>query len=59
MTAVDERAQELWDDYSSYKIKMFAKTNTPIAPWHIIDANKKSSARLEAITHVLNNIPFK
>lgn len=59
MTAVDERAQELWDDYSSYKIKMFAKTNTPIAPWHIIDANKKSSARLEAITHVLKNIPFK
>lgn len=58
MTAVDEKAQDLWDDYSYYKDKMFEQTNTEIAPWIIIDANDKSSARLNAINHVLENIPF-
>lgn len=59
MTAVDERAQELWDDYTSYKKAMFEKTDTEISPWVIINANKKSSARLEAINHVLKTIPYK
>jgi polyphosphate kinase 2 len=59
MTPVDEKAQELWDDYTSYKDKMFEKTNTEIAPWVIIDANDKSTARLKAINHVLNTIPYK
>ena len=38
---------------------MFEKTNTKIAPWVIIDANKKSSARLKAIEHILDTIPYK
>lgn len=59
MTAVDEKAQELWDDYTKYKKKMFAATNTKIAPWTIIDANKKPEARLEAISHILKVIPYK
>ncbi len=59
MTAVDEKAQELWDEYSGYKEKMFEKTNTEHAPWVIIDANEKSKARLGAIEHVLQTIPFK
>ena len=59
MTPVDEKAQALWNDYSQYKLKMFEKTNTKIAPWVIIDANKKSSARLKAIEHILDTIPYK
>lgn len=59
MTPVDEKAQELWDEYTRYKEKMFEATNTKVAPWVIIDANKKSSARLQAITHILENIPYK
>lgn len=58
MTSVDERAQELWDEYTAYKTKMFEETNTEIAPWYIIDANKKSTARLEAISHILKLIPY-
>ncbi|HKK39014.1 MAG TPA: polyphosphate kinase 2 [Cryomorphaceae bacterium] len=58
MTAVDERAQELWDEYTKYKELMFDQTDTIHAPWKIIDANQKSSARLEAINHVLGTIPF-
>jgi len=59
MTPVDERAQRLWDEYTGYKMTMFAKTNTDFAPWKIIKADKKSAARLEAIEHVINMLPYK
>ncbi|MFK7774708.1 MAG: polyphosphate kinase 2 [Saprospiraceae bacterium] len=59
MTPVDEKAQALWDDYSTYKKRMFNETNTTLASWIIIDANQKSDARLSAITHILENIPYK
>jgi polyphosphate kinase 2 len=59
MTAVDERAQELWDSYTHYKEKMFERTNSEYAPWKIIDANNKRHARLEAIKHILKTIPYK
>lgn len=59
ISPVDERAQELWDDYTKYKQVMFEKTNTEIAPWNILDANQKTGARLEAIQHILDVIPYK
>ncbi len=59
MTKVDERAQELWDEYTKYKLKMFEHTNTKTAPWIIIEADKKTKARVEAIQHVLNTIPYQ
>ena len=55
---VDESALELWDDYTSYKAKMFEQTNTEIAPWYIIGANKKSKARVESIEKILELIPY-
>lgn len=55
---VDSRANELWDEYTVYKEKMFEKTNTEIAPWAIISANRKSKARLEVINKVLETIPY-
>ena len=57
MTPVDEKAQELWHKYTIYKNKMFKVTDTELAPWKIIDANKKSSARLEAIKYILKTVP--
>ncbi|NBC02192.1 MAG: polyphosphate kinase 2 [Bacteroidetes bacterium] len=59
MTPVDERAQELWDSYTEYKEKMFEVTDTDYAPWIIIDANRKTTARLEAIRHILERIPYE
>lgn len=56
---VDQAALRLWDSYTDYKSKMFEKTNTELAPWIIIKANRKSSARIEAIKHILNLIPYK
>ena len=59
MTPVDEKAQALWDDYTRYKERMFEVTNTNVAPWFIIDANRKANARLKAISYILDHIPYK
>ena len=59
MTKIDEKAQELWNDYSKYKKKMFSSTHTDYAPWHIVDANKKSHARMEAIKYIVEKIPYE
>lgn len=58
MTPVDEKAQELWDEYTAYKKVMFEQTNTSHAPWVIIKANKKLEARLFTINHLLDQIPY-
>ena len=57
-TAVDSKAQDFWDDYTKYKDKMFKKTNTKVAPWNIILADRKTDARISAIKLVLDNIPY-
>ena len=56
---VDQRALELWDSYTEYKARMFEKTDTELAPWIVIKANRKSRARIEVIKHLLKIIPYK
>ncbi len=58
MTPVDERAQELWDEYTKYKRTMFSKTNTEISPWKVIRANRKTIARINVINYILKSIPY-
>jgi len=59
LTEVDENSRKLWDEYTTYKKKMFEVTNTEHAPWKIVDANNKPKARLEVINHILETIPYK
>ncbi|MFA7326947.1 MAG: polyphosphate kinase 2 [Candidatus Kapaibacterium sp.] len=58
LTEVDEKSRELWDEYTTYKKKMFEKTDSDHAPWKIVDANNKPKARLEVINHILDTIPY-
>ena len=58
LSPIDERAQELWDDYTKYKKMMFSKTHTTFSPWIIVQANDKKRARLESIRHVLSNFDY-
>lgn len=57
LSPVDDKAQELWDEYTKYKVEMFDKTNTKKCPWTIINANRKTEARIKAINHILKVIP--
>lgn len=59
LTPVDENAQRLWDINTDYKETMFKTTDTTVAPWIVINANQKSHARLEAISHILETIPYE
>jgi polyphosphate kinase 2 len=55
---VDEKGQELWDEYTYYKEQMFSKTHTTFCPWTIVKTNSKKLARLHAIRHVLSQFDF-
>ncbi|MEG0926707.1 polyphosphate kinase 2 [Chryseobacterium sp.] len=56
---VDQKALELWDQYTLYKERMFKDTCTEFAPWKIFKANKKSKARIESLEYILENIPYQ
>lgn len=58
MTKVDEMAQELWDEYTKYKNEMFEKTKDGVVKWKIIRANRKTTARVDVINHILKSIPY-
>tara|TARA_R110002073_G_scaffold139232_2_gene289334 strand:- start:108653 stop:109441 length:789 start_codon:yes stop_codon:yes gene_type:complete len=58
MTEVDRKAQELWDVYTDYKKRMFSNTKDSGIPFKIIRANKKTSARVATIQHILKSIPY-
>ena len=48
-----------WEDYSRAKDDMFAVTDIPEAPWWTIESDDKKSARLNAVAHLLTQIPYK
>lgn len=57
ISPVDEKAQELWNEYSVAIYNMLIKTNS--TPWTIVDANKKRKARLNVIKYILSNLDYK
>lgn len=58
VTEIDLKTQELWDEYTDYKLKMRKVTDTDYAPWTIIDANDKTQARLATIKSILSTVPY-
>jgi polyphosphate kinase len=58
LSPIDDKAQELWDQYSHYKELMLSRTHTSFSPWIIVQANNKKAARLESIRYVLSSIAY-
>jgi polyphosphate kinase 2 len=59
LSPMDLEARSRWVDYSRARDAMLAQTDTEHAPWHIVDGNIKRHARLNTITHLLDQIPYK
>lgn len=59
LSPVDERAQELWNEYTKYKKEMFERTHTELCPWTIINANAKTHARIKSLEHILESVNDK
>ena len=53
INAEDWRNRRKWKAYSSAAKDMFAHTNTPHAPWHILSANDKRHARVEVLKQIV------
>ncbi len=48
-----------WEDYSRAKDAMFDATDTKHAPWWTIESDDKRAARLNAISHLLSQVPYE
>lgn len=59
LSPMDLESHYRWYDYSRTKDRMFETTDTPWAPWHVINGNDKKRARLNCISHLLSQIPYK
>ena len=59
LSAMDLKSYSRWYDYSRARDAMFAATDTSWAPWYIADANNKKRARLNIISHLLSQFPYR
>jgi polyphosphate kinase 2 len=59
LSPMDLPSRQRWFDYSRARDLMLKKTDTRIAPWHIVRSDDKRAARLNMISHLLSAIPHK
>ncbi len=59
LSPMDLKSYTHWYDYSRARDEMFAATDTADSPWFVVDGNDKRRARLNCITHLLNQIPYE
>ena len=59
LSAMDLKSYGRWFDYSRARDDMFAATDTDFAPWHVARTDDKRRGRLNIITHLLSQIPYK
>jgi polyphosphate kinase 2 len=59
LSPMDLKSYSRWYDYSRARDAMFAATDTQHAPWHVAHSDDKRRARLNIISHLLSQIPYK
>jgi len=59
LSPMDLKSYSRWYDYSRARDEMFAATDTAWAPWYVVRSDDKRRARLNCITHLLSQIPYK
>ena len=59
LSAMDLKSYNRWYDYSRARDAMFAATDTAWAPWYIAHTDDKKRGRLNIISHLLSQVPYK
>jgi len=59
LSPMDLESYRRWWDYTKAYDEMIRLTDTPHAPWWIVDSNDKKAARINCLTHLLASIPYK
>ena len=58
LSPVDQKSQELWEQYTLAKYSMLLASNTDFAPWTILVSDDKKRARLNAFRCILSRIKY-
>ena len=58
LSPMDLESRSRWFMYSKAKDDMFLYTDIKQAPWYVVNADNKKRARLNCITHLLEQIPY-
>ena len=59
LSTMDLPSRVKWFEYSRARDIMLKATDTKHAPWHILHSDDKKRARLNCISHLLSQIPYK
>ncbi len=58
LSPIDMASLDKWDNYTAAKEAMFYHTDTADSPWTVIKSDCKKRARLNAMRHVLQIMPY-
>jgi len=56
---MDLESWNKWVEYSKAKDEMFKYTDIKQSPWYVVESDDKKKARLNCISHILSQIPYK
>ena len=59
LSPMDVESYRRWWDYTKAYDEMIRATDSPHAPWWIVDSNDKKAARINCLTHLLQQIPYE
>ncbi len=59
LSPMDIESRNRWVEYSKAKDVMFSHTDIKQAPWYVVNADVKKRARLNCISHLLNQFDYE
>src|SRR4029078_5333151 len=59
LSPMDLPSRERWFQYSKARDRMLKATDTKHAPWYVLRSDDKKRARLNAISTILAQVPYK
>jgi polyphosphate kinase len=59
LSPMDLESRRRWEEYTKAKEVMLERTHISEAPWWVVQAVDKKSARLNCITHLLGQLPYQ
>ncbi|MBV8620918.1 MAG: polyphosphate kinase 2 [Curvibacter sp.] len=59
LSPMDLESRRRWEDYTKAKEIMLERTHIAEAPWWVVQADDKKTARLNCIHHLLSQMPYE
>jgi polyphosphate kinase 2 (PPK2 family) len=59
LSPMDLESRRRWEDYTEAKEEMLERTHIQEAPWWVVQGVDKKRARLNCISHLLQQVPYE